>query len=92
MATGSAAVVPVESPADTDNDGLADQREKELGTDSTKADSDADGVLDGEEVLKYGTNPLNVDTDGDSYLDGNEIKNGYSPRGPGKCANTGCVL
>lgn len=43
---------------DTDNDGLSDLQEKELGTDPFKRDTDGDGVTDGDEVLAFGTNPL----------------------------------
>ncbi len=43
---------------DTDGDGLADKLEEGLQTDPLNADSDEDGVSDGEEVLTYFTNPL----------------------------------
>lgn len=42
---------------DDDNDGLSDEEEHALGTKSRKADSDGDGILDGQEVSD-GTNPL----------------------------------
>ncbi|PAT14383.1 hypothetical protein CKJ84_08655 [Corynebacterium sp. NML 120412] len=42
---------------DTDGDGLTDQYEREIGTDSTQADSDGDGVPDGQEVLTDKTDP-----------------------------------
>ncbi len=77
---------------DTDQDGLNDRREIELGTDPNKADTDGDTLTDGDEVLKYGTNPLLKDTDGDGFDDAQEIGNGYDPRGAGKCVNPGCVL
>ncbi len=77
---------------DTDADGLSDRREKELGTEVANADSDNDSVKDGDEVLKFGTNPLNPDTDGDGFTDGVEIKNGYNPRGSGKCVKLDCSL
>lgn len=69
---------------DTDQDGLSDSREIELGTDPKKPDTDNDQLSDGDEVLVWKTNPLNADTDNDKFLDGAEIKNGYSPTGPGK--------
>lgn len=69
---------------DSDGDGLDDERERNLGTDPVKVDTDADDLTDGDEVIIWSTNPLNPDTDGDSYLDGNEIKAGFSPKGPGK--------
>jgi gliding motility-associated-like protein len=58
--------------ADCDNDGLTNQREKDLGTDPLKADTDGDGVPDGVEVTD-GTDPLDAskykDTDGDLVPD-----------------------
>ncbi|MCM0059334.1 MAG: gliding motility-associated C-terminal domain-containing protein [Algoriphagus sp.] len=50
--------------ADCDNDGLTNQREKDLGTDPLDADTDGDGVPDGVEVTD-GTDPL----DGTEYKD-----------------------
>ena len=38
-----------------------------------KADTDGDGLTDGEEVLIYGTDPLCIDTDGDGLTDGEEV-------------------
>jgi len=73
-----------DSVRDSDNDGLKDAEEAELGTDPEKIDTDGDGLFDNEEVSVYKTDPLNPDTDGDSYSDGSEIKNGYDPKGPGK--------
>lgn len=43
--------------ADTDEDGLSDIRERELGTDPTNPDTDGDGYNDGEEVAN-GYSPL----------------------------------
>ncbi len=42
---------------DFDLDGIADWEELRIGTDPMVADSDADGLLDGTEVLNYGTDP-----------------------------------
>lgn len=47
---------------DTDSDGLADNREVEIGTDPLKNDTDRDGVMDGTEV-RAGTDPLKADDD-----------------------------
>jgi outer membrane protein OmpA-like peptidoglycan-associated protein len=58
---------------DKDQDGLIKREELELGTDPNKADTDGDGLNDGEEVHKYHTNPLKVDTDGDGLSDYDEI-------------------
>ncbi len=71
-------------PKDTDQDGLTDSEERELGTSIYKIDTDGDGLFDREEVKTYKTDPLNPDTDGDGYLDGQEVKAGYSPLGSGK--------
>jgi uncharacterized repeat protein (TIGR01451 family) len=48
---------------DTDGDGLSDNLEETIGTDPSDADSDDDGVIDGEEP-----NP-NLDNDGDGLFD-----------------------
>lgn len=68
---------------DKDADGLTDDREQELGTSLTKADTDGDGLADAEEVNIYITDPKRPDTDGDGNLDGAEVKKGYNPKGPG---------
>lgn len=62
-----------DADADSDNDGLSNADEIELGTDPNKEDSDGDGLKDGEEVGTYGTDPLKVDTDDDGLEDGDEI-------------------
>jgi outer membrane protein OmpA-like peptidoglycan-associated protein len=62
------------SNPDPDNDGLLNDVEKQLGTDPNKADTDGDGLSDGDEVNVYKTNPLKADSDGDGLNDGDEIK------------------
>ncbi|MCB0974708.1 MAG: DUF11 domain-containing protein [Actinobacteria bacterium] len=67
---------PVASAActdDTDGDGLTDYIEGVLGTNPNDADTDNDGLTDGDEVLVHGTNPTNPDTDGDGLTDGQEV-------------------
>ncbi|KKR57331.1 MAG: hypothetical protein UU08_C0007G0015 [Candidatus Uhrbacteria bacterium GW2011_GWE2_40_58] len=64
---------------DRDGDGLDELQEMRFGTSDVNADSDSDGLSDGEEVNTYFTDPLNPDTDGDGYLDGAEVRAGYSP-------------
>ena len=59
--------------ADSDKDGLINKVEKEMGTDPKKADSDGDGLSDGDEVNQYKTNPLKADTDEDGLSDGAEV-------------------
>lgn len=79
--------VPVSVPiveTDSDNDGLTDKRELELGTDPRNPDSDGDRLFDREEVEVYKTDPLNKDTDRDGFEDGPEVQAGYDPKGPGK--------
>ncbi len=73
---------------DSDRDGLDDQREKEVGTNLSMADTDGDGLSDGAEVVTWKTDPLNPDTDGDGYPDGQEVANKYNPLGPGKLTST----
>ncbi len=43
---------------DSDNDGLPDMTELNMGTDPAKPDSDNDGLSDGQEVIYDGTDPL----------------------------------
>ncbi len=64
---------------DNDQDGLSNYEEYLLGTDPLRADSDFDGLSDGDEVNVYGTDPLNPDTDGDGLSDGDEIALGLNP-------------
>jgi hypothetical protein len=76
---------PVDDPADDlpatdpDGDGLTNEEEEQLGTDPNDADTDNDGLSDGEEVAgpgscTTGTNPLDADTDGDRLRDGQEVR------------------
>jgi len=60
--------------ADSDNDGLANKLEKQMGTDRKNPDTDGDGLSDGDEVNTYLTSPLNSDSDGDGLNDGDEVK------------------
>ena len=75
---------PLSPPSDTDNDGLSDLEELELGSNPRIIDTDLDGLDDYSEARIYRSNPVRRDTDGDSYDDGVEVQNGYSPTGPGK--------
>lgn len=58
---------------DDDNDGLDDVDEPTYGTDPLIADTDNDGLSDGQEVNTYGTVPTNPDSDGDGVTDGDEV-------------------
>jgi len=77
-------IVPDLSTIDSDNDGLSDGEENQLGTNSNLIDSDNDGLSDGEEVKTYQTNPLLADSDNDGFTDSVELRGGYNPNGPGK--------
>jgi outer membrane protein OmpA-like peptidoglycan-associated protein len=61
------------SDNDADRDGIIKSEEEQLGTDPNKADTDGDGLSDGDEVNKYYTNPLKADSDGDGLSDKDEI-------------------
>ena len=69
---------------DSDQDGLSDAEEKELGTDPNNVDSDDDGLFDREEVEIYETDPLDADSDNDGFLDGEEVREGNNPNGTGR--------
>jgi len=65
---------------DDDGDMLTNGYEKTIGTDPAKADTDADGLSDFEEVTKLKTSPVKADTDGDGLKDGDEVvKNHTDP-------------
>jgi alpha-tubulin suppressor-like RCC1 family protein len=67
---------------DSDQDGLTNRQEVDLGTDPNKADTDGDGLLDGEEVATYSTDPLDFDSDNDELGDGQEVDIGTNPNNP----------
>jgi len=58
---------------DVDSDGLSNAQDFSAGTDPNNADTDGDGLNDGQEVNVAKTNPLHGDTDGDGLSDGSEI-------------------
>ena len=59
---------------DTDCDGLSNRAEHKLGTNPRNADTDADGLTDGEEVQQSLTDPVDADTDDDGLSDGEEVE------------------
>ncbi|MBE6140828.1 MAG: VWA domain-containing protein [Firmicutes bacterium] len=65
--------------SDLDNDGLLNDLEKILGTNSFSKDSDLDGINDYYEIKQVKTNPLVSDTDQDQISDGNELDLGLDP-------------
>ncbi len=75
-------ILPVADCLDGDSDDLCDYVETgtgtyvsadDTGTSRTDADSDDDGLTDGEEVNTTGTDPNKSDTDGDGFNDKEEI-------------------
>ena len=77
--SGGAATTEILRAGDFDGDGISDAAEyASLTSNPTKADSDDDGLLDGQEIA-LGTQPLIADTDGDGILDGAEGTAGTDP-------------
>ncbi|WP_461422263.1 M4 family metallopeptidase [Ketobacter sp.] len=65
---------PSDATLDGDNDGLTNLEEYAFKTDPTVADSDQDGLSDGDEVNIYETSPIRADTDADGMTDDFEIR------------------
>jgi len=74
---------------DSDNDGLSNVAEIQLGTDALLPDSDGDTLSDGDEVNMYGTDPLSTDTDGDLFDDAAEVQAGTDPISAGSFPGDG---
>ena len=74
----SPTVTPPLDEGDTDNDGLLNWQEDELGTNKNNVDSDGDGLTDSQEII-LGTDPLNIDSDGDGVDDYTELMDGTNP-------------
>lgn len=81
-------VARLQGDPDTDRDGLSDSYETgtgnyvsatDTGSNPALADSDADGIPDGQEVRVTHTNPNLADTDGDGFDDLFEINTGFNP-------------
>jgi hypothetical protein len=64
---------------DPDEDGLTMDQELAIGSNPRSADSDGDGIFDGDEVGLYGTDPMLADTDGDGKSDASELGAGTNP-------------
>jgi hypothetical protein len=64
---------------DFDNDGLGTFNEKRAGSRPFRPDTDADGLLDGDEVFIFQTDPANPDSDDDGAMDGDEVEYGFDP-------------
>ena len=81
----------IDYDADRDNDGFPDFYESLFGTDKDKADTDGDGLLDGDEVTLTDSDPLvfdsittglsdsEADPDNDGLKNSDEIKAGTDP-------------
>ena len=54
-------------------DGLTNKEEHDKATDPKDADSDDDGLTDGDEVNNHGTNPIDPDSDADTLSDEVEV-------------------
>ncbi|ELZ94502.1 hypothetical protein C440_09998 [Haloferax mucosum ATCC BAA-1512] len=65
-------VTVLAAEGDADGDNLGNEREVERGTSVLVADTDTDGLTDGDEVNRYETDPVDTDTDGDELADGVE--------------------
>lgn len=61
------------SAADVDSDGLSQETEQKVGTDTEKKDSDGDGISDTDEIVLFRTNPTTVDSDADGINDYKEV-------------------
>lgn len=74
---------------DSDSDGLNNYDEFKAGTSPTKADTDSDGLADGDEAHIYKTDPTLKFTDRrdtvaqNDWSDGFQIKSDYDPLTPG---------
>ncbi len=79
MDTNGDGVADLPASQDNDFDGVSNAEEETLGTDPDVADSDGDGLTDGQEITLHNTDPLDADTDGDGFNDGSEQSNGSSP-------------
>ncbi len=64
---------------DDDLDGLSNSTELGLKTLPDRADTDQDGINDGDEVNRHRTDPLKPDSDGDGLKDGDELNVGLDP-------------
>ena len=72
----------VDPAADEETDGLTNLEEWQNLTHPKVADSDSDGLEDGEEVKTYSTSPTDNDTEDDGYDDKFEVDNlasGFDP-------------
>lgn len=64
---------------DPDRDNLTNKEEFDNQAEPNKADTDGDGLNDGDEVKKYDSDPALPDSDGDRIPDGVEVQTGTKP-------------
>lgn len=62
----------IDPEMDSDEDGLPDYIEKEIGSDRYNADTDGDGLPDGYEYFTLGTDPKKADSDDNGISDADE--------------------
>ena len=87
LANGLNPADPIDAQEDQDGDGLSALAEFERGTSPSNADTDGDGLTDGEELAGTGgfrTDPLLADSDGDGLNDRIELLAGSDPTDPGQ--------
>ena len=77
---------------DLDQDGLTNLDEFRHGGEPQNPDTDADRLLDGEEVNTYHTDPRRADTDLGGTSDGDELKRGTNPLDRGDDAGPGVAI
>ncbi|MCF2138030.1 MAG: right-handed parallel beta-helix repeat-containing protein [Candidatus Thorarchaeota archaeon] len=58
----------------------------------TVSDIDGDGLIDIDELQKYGTDPYNPDTDGDGVYDGDEVRMWRDPLDPNDQGPWGLII
>jgi|GEM_PF-6762407 len=88
---GGGELDPNDCDTDSDDDGLTDTEElrgcndpattadEARPSDPTSADTDSDGLSDGDEVHEYSTNPCLTDSDEDGLDDADELPLGLNP-------------
>jgi len=64
---------PTDAPLDNDSDNLSNLAEFEAETNPLIADTDSDGLTDGDEVLIHLTSPILADSDSDTLSDSAEV-------------------